>query len=818
MAAIHELLKQVQDPALRARLAEEFAHATQNKKFGLVFEEHLPECTPLYGIDIKRGSTVARKAAKISDTFTVIKLDDDIALCRNKSAGNMEEIKIDELVAVAEFGEPIFPYLEHIDSVENAPDSDLWHTLIEADNYHALQLLEYLYPQKVDCIYIDPPYNTGAKDWKYNNDYVDSTDAYRHSKWLSMMKKRLKLAKRLLNPEESVLIITIDEKEYLHLGCLLEEMFPDAKMQMISSAINSKGVARDEFFRVNEYLYILRFGNSLASSLTLSDEWRGNIKNTTIDKVRWGSLMRSGSGSLRTDSPGCFYPIYISKDKKHFCGAGNILSSDEKIEEVIVPEDVIALYPIHEDGVEGRWQYSRDKFLDIQKKGYVRISTQAKKEKEITLRYISEGWQKKVESGLVSVAGKATDGSLIFDDDTYNQEFLPSNQWWISSHNATEFGTKLLKEFVGNRNFPFPKSVYAVKDILRFFVIDKPKALIIDFFSGSGTTLHAVNLLNLEDDGKRRCILVTNNECSLEEEKILKDRGFKQGDEEWEKHGICKSITWPRTKCSILGQRDDGTKLDGEYFTNLTRDKEKSRNFLQIGFIKDAAAMKLKDKKQLLALFGKGVLPQNLVKADTKYIVSENEKHTISVLFDDSAVDEWIDSIDGMEHITDFYIVTEKKARFEEIKEKITEVLNPIVIEEQVKLPMKNGFAANCEYFKLGFLDKDMVSLGRQFYEILPLLWMKSGAKGKRPDYSGEIEPQMLVLPENHFAVLVDETCYSAFAREVRKYDDIETVYFITNSESAYHEMAQNLGIADSYQLYRNYLDNFVIGARRNRT
>ena len=104
MAAIHELLKQVQDPALRARLTEEFAHATQNKKFGLVFEEHLPECTPLYGISIKRGSTVARKSAKISDTYTVIKLDDNIALCRNKAEGNMEEIKIDELVAVADFG------------------------------------------------------------------------------------------------------------------------------------------------------------------------------------------------------------------------------------------------------------------------------------------------------------------------------------------------------------------------------------------------------------------------------------------------------------------------------------------------------------------------------------------------------------------------------------------------------------------------------------------------------------------------------------------------------------------------------------------
>ena len=142
------------------------------------------------------------------------------------------------------------------------PDSDLWHTLIEADNYHALQLLEYLYAGKVDCIYIDPPYNTGAKDWKYNNDYVDGNDAYRHSKWLSFMQRRLQLAKKLLNPADSVLIVTIDEKEYLHLGCLLEELFPSAQIQMVTDVINPGGTNREnEFSRVEEYIFICRFGD-----------------------------------------------------------------------------------------------------------------------------------------------------------------------------------------------------------------------------------------------------------------------------------------------------------------------------------------------------------------------------------------------------------------------------------------------------------------------------------------------------------------------------------------------------------------------------
>src|SRR5699024_4519713 len=116
-----------------------------------------------------------------------------------------------------------------------------------------LQALLYTHEGQVDAIYIDPPYNTGAKDWKYNNDYVDGEDAYRHSKWLAFMERRLKLAKRLLNPENSVLVVTIDEKEYLRLGLLLEQVFPGESQQMATVVINPNGVARgSEMARVEE--------------------------------------------------------------------------------------------------------------------------------------------------------------------------------------------------------------------------------------------------------------------------------------------------------------------------------------------------------------------------------------------------------------------------------------------------------------------------------------------------------------------------------------------------------------------------------------
>ena len=302
MALLQDLIKQIDDQTLRQWIMAEVGKLTKQKKFGLVFEEHLPECTPLYDVEIRRDSKVALKTGQVSDIYIVKSIEDGKAVCEHKSDHEEAEFALDELVAVAEFGEPIYPYLKPIDSVCNAPNSDLWHTLIEADNYHALQLLEYLYAGKVDCIYIDPPYNTGARDWKYNNDYVDGSDAYRHSKWLSFMEKRLKLAKRLLNPKDSVLIVTIDEKEYLHLGCLLEELFPQARIQMVSSVINSAGVTRgDEFSRSNEYLYFIKMGAAAPASLPLNEEWRGHTKSEKKAALVWNQLMRSGTIRLKVE-------------------------------------------------------------------------------------------------------------------------------------------------------------------------------------------------------------------------------------------------------------------------------------------------------------------------------------------------------------------------------------------------------------------------------------------------------------------------------------------------------------------------------------
>lgn len=183
----------------------------------------------------------------------------------------------------------------------------------------------------------------------------------------------------------------------------------------------------------------------------------------------------------------------------------------------------------------------------------------------MAITYLKSGQRKKVESGEFKVKGYAEDNSYIIDDGDYRPAFLPGTQWMVSSHDATRNGSGLLRRIFGDKRFDFPKSLYAVEDTLRFFVADKPNALIVDFFAGSGTTAHAVMRLNHQDGGHRRCICVTNNEVSADEQKALVAKGLRQGDAEWERLGICEYVTKPRVTAAITGTTPDGEPIKGDY-------------------------------------------------------------------------------------------------------------------------------------------------------------------------------------------------------------------------------------------------------------
>ena len=566
MAAIDELIKEIADPLLREKFEKEIEKSKNGKKLGLVFEEHPIGHTPLYDVPIKNGSLVAPRGEEIKETFTVLSVENDTAHCVSDTDKSHHDFHIGDITAVAKNGEPVYPYLQEIDRVCRAPESGIWHTLIESDNYYALQFLKHEYAGKVDCIYIDPPYNTGATDWKYNNRFTDSGDRYPHSKWLSFMKHRLETAKGLLNPNNSVLIVAIDEKEYLRLGMLLEDIFEGARIQMISSCINPAGSTRKkQFSRTDEYYFFVELGDAAPSPLPLPDEWSaGNKPVAGSDKLIWESLKRRKSNSFRTNSPRQFYPIFVTKDGKKIVKIGDPLSVGEKTSDISVPEGCVAVFPYRNDGTEGIWQLSPEKCRYAVSKGYVKLG-KFDKFGGMSVKYLKAGEQKKVEDGIFKIIGYNEDGSIITDVSDSPQQRVCGTQWRISAHNASTYGTPLLAKMIGRGKFQYPKSLYAVEDCIRFFVSDKPNALVLDFFAGSGTTAHAVMLLNHLDGGHRRCISITNNEVSEKEEKAFRKKGLHPGDDEWEAHGVARFVTWPRIKAAITGMNPDGDPVKGNY-------------------------------------------------------------------------------------------------------------------------------------------------------------------------------------------------------------------------------------------------------------
>lgn len=437
-----------------------------------------------------------------------------------------------------------------------------WNFIIEGDNLQALYLMEKTHKGKVDCIYIDPPYNNRNRSWKYNNDYVDNQDAYKHSKWLSLMERRLNVAKNLLNPTNSVLIVTIDEKEYLHLGCLLEDIFPTARIQMITNVISAKGVVRDgQFSRVEEYIFIVELGESSAipTRYNMLDE---STKKESDRPIEWLGFRRRAPQAKRATRPHQFYPIFVNIHTGLIEKIGDFLTHNIDRNTVAIPENCIALWPLNKDGDERMWSLVPDQARKLYEKGYLKVIWNSKSNTG-TVYYLPSGTIDDIESGLATVTGRDKDGSVIAVYSSVGST-PPKRVWNMKSHNAETYGSNIIRELIGNR-FDYPKSLYAVRDTIKFFVANKPNAVIVDFFAGSGTTLHAVNLINKEDGGKRKCIMVTNNEMSEKEEAALKAKGLKEGEPEFDKYGVAQYVTWPRTVCSIEGCDINGKALDGTY-------------------------------------------------------------------------------------------------------------------------------------------------------------------------------------------------------------------------------------------------------------
>jgi len=382
--------------------------------------------------------------------------------------------------------------------------------IIEGDNYHALSVLNYTHKQKFDFIYIDPPYNTGNNSWMYDNNYINEEDSFKNSKWISFMFRRLDLAKELLS-EHGVICVTIDNFEIHNLRHIMEKVFTDREIIITVIEHNLRGRATDNFSLTHEYAMwaVLKKTETITRTIEFANDIRRNLR-------------RTGTDHRRIDVPSQFYGIEVNTKTLQ------IISVTEPVYGTEFPKtkikDTVYVWPIRGDGVEARWYYGPDRVMKE-----ANDTVYAKKISDtIQIHYFQSGTPMHRKS-IWSDRGKP-EGEKKMDSSTY--------------------GSELLTDIIGENDFSFPKSVYAVMECIKSATAKKD-ALVLDFFAGSGTLGHAILELNKEDGGTRRFVLATNNELKKETKEELEKNNATE--KEIMSEGVCRKICYPRIRNVIRG-------------------------------------------------------------------------------------------------------------------------------------------------------------------------------------------------------------------------------------------------------------------------
>jgi adenine-specific DNA-methyltransferase len=360
--------------------------------------------------------------------------------------------------------------------------------LIEGDNYHALFTLNFTHRRKIDVIYIDPPFNTGAKNWTYNNAYVDANDRYRHSKWLSMMNKRLRLAKPLLT-ENGIICVAIDDYEVPRLTILLEEIFGEANyLGTVPIRNNPSGRSTVRGFSVaHEYaIFFAKSERARISRLERTEQQIARYDHEDLDsKYEWVNFRKhGGANAMRSARRRLFYPIFAKPSGVFRIPEmkwNDISDEWELLEKPKLGDGEVIVYPINGTGEEKTWKRSHSRVI--------------KEPDEFTVRPDQKG-------NLGVYVKSRLDSSGM----------LPLTWFDKSEYSSTDYGTNLIAKIFGaTQIFSYPKSLFTVIDCLKV-MSSKKDITVLDFFAGSGTTGQAVLEMNKADGGSRRFIVCTNNE------------------------------------------------------------------------------------------------------------------------------------------------------------------------------------------------------------------------------------------------------------------------------------------------------------------
>jgi adenine-specific DNA-methyltransferase len=593
------------------------------------------------------------------------------------------EVNADDLVVVAAFRDVIYPGLTSTGKVALGGDKP-FHTVINAENYLALKALTYTHRGRVDAIYIDPPYNTGARDWKYNNDYVEGDDLYRHSKWLAFMERRLRLAGELLNPDDAVLIVTIDEKEVHRLGLLLEQVFPAARIQMVTIVTNPNGVARGaELARVEEHAYFCFFG--AGAPARVSDTLLDQGSPSERPSVRWEWLLRGGPNSRRIDRPNLFYPIFINDESRRIAEVGEPIPLDHDTKSVPDRPGLRTLWPVRGDGEEARWRTSPAYLRELLESGYARLGEYNRTTDRWSILYLGRAQIRRIQEGEIDVVGRTEDGAVLLEQDRDNVRATPKTVWNRARHSAGEHGSRLLRSLTPGRTFPFPKSLYAVEDSLRVAIAHKPDAVVLDFFAGSGTTAHALMRLNHQDGGRRQSISVTNNEVSAEDQGTLREQRLRPGDPEWELHGICDDITKPRINAAITGLTPEGDRIQGDYrFTDefpIADGFAENAEFFTLTFEWPISVSHNRAFARISPLLWMraGSAGQRIdTVPNTGWAVAER----YGILFDLDHTMAFCEAVEKADALRIAYVVTDDDRRFQSVAQRLPNAIEPVRLYE----------------------------------------------------------------------------------------------------------------------------------------